>query len=144
MPDEIYVIAFESDERPHVIDYATQQASRSGAKLHVVHVIEWSPYSFLTPEEVEQRHARRQAELERAQNMIIEPALERVRAAGVKADGEIRHGSVVDIVSEVAERVGASMIFVGRAGGNALGARIFGSVPLGLAQVAPVPTVIVP
>ena len=74
----------------------------------------------------------------------MEPALERVRAAGVTADGEIRHGSVVEIITETADRIGASLIFVGRAGTNALGARIFGSVPLGVAQVASVPTVIVP
>jgi nucleotide-binding universal stress UspA family protein len=36
------------------------------------------------------------------------------------------------------------MIFVGRAGSQSMAARVFGSVPIGLAQVAPVPTVIVP
>lgn len=144
MPEEIYVVAYECDDRPHVLDYATAQAARSGAKLHVVHVLEWSPYSFMTPQEIEERHARRQAELKRAQEMIIEPALKRAQAAGVEADGEIRHGSVVEILTETADRVGASMIFVGRAGGNALGARIFGSVPIGVAQIASVPTVIVP
>ena len=144
MPEEIYVVAYESDERPQALDYATAQALKSGAKLHIIHVLEWSPYSFLTPEEIEERHARRQAELKRAQELIIHPALERVRAIGVVADGEIRHGSVVEIVTDTARKVGASMIFVGRAGTNTLGARIFGSVPLGLAQIAPVPTVIVP
>lgn len=144
MPEEIYVVAYESDERPHVIDYAAEQAKRSGAKLHILHVLEWSPYSFLTPQELEERHARREAELKRARTKIIEPALERIRAKGVTADGEIRHGSVVELVTETAEKVGASLIFVGRAGGNALGARIFGSVPLGIAQLASVPTVIVP
>lgn len=144
MPDEIYVVAYEGDERHHVLDYAIDQAKKSGARLHVMHVLEWSPYSFLTPEELEERHARRRGELDRAQSTIIDPALERARDAGITADGEIRYGSVVDIIAETAQKIGASMIFVGRAGGNALGARIFGSVPLGLAQIAPVPTVIVP
>ena len=35
------------------------------------------------------------------------------------------------------------MIFVGRAG-TSMAERVFGSVPIGLAQIAPVPTVIVP
>jgi nucleotide-binding universal stress UspA family protein len=144
MPEETYVVAYESDERPHVLDYAAKQAAKSGAKLHIVHVLEWSPYAFLTPEELEERHARRQTELKRAQTKLVDPAVERVNKAGVSAEGEIRHGQVVEIVAEIAEKIGASMIFVGRAGGNALGARIFGSVPLGIAQIASVPTVIVP
>lgn len=144
MSEELYIVAYEGDERHHVLDYATAQAKKSGAKLHIMHVLEWSPYSFLTPEEIEQRHGRRKQEMERAKAAILDPALARTAAEGVSAEGEIRYGSVVEIVTETATKLSASMIFVGRAGGNALGARIFGSVPLGLAQVAPVPTVIVP
>jgi nucleotide-binding universal stress UspA family protein len=144
MAAETYVVAYEGDGRHHVLDYATAQAAKSGASVHILHVLEWSPYSFLTPEELEQRHKRRREEVSRAETAVIAPALERVRATGVTADSEIRYGQVVEIVVETVERIGASMIFVGRSGGNALGARIFGSVPLGLAQLAPVPTVIVP
>ena len=144
MPEETYVVAYEGDERHGTLDYATAQAAKSGAALHILHVLEWSPYSFLTAEELDQRHKRRREEMQRAETAIIAPALDRARAAGVPAEGEIRYGQVVEIVVETAEKIGASMIFVGRAGGNALGARIFGSVPLGLAQLAPVPTVIVP
>ena len=67
-----------------------------------------------------------------------------MRAAGVTAAGEIRYGSVVEVITDTAKKTGAAMICVGSEGGNALGARVFGSVPLGLAQLAPVPTVIVP
>lgn len=144
MTEEIYVVAFEGDERHHVLDYATEQAKKSGARLHILHVLEWSPYAFLTPEELEERHGRRKDELARAHSAIMGPALQRVAAADVSAEGEIRYGQVVELVCDTAEKLGASMIFVGRAGGNALGARIFGSVPLGLAQAATVPTVIVP
>ena len=144
MPEELYVVAYEGDERHHVLDYATAQAAKSGAKLHILHVLEWSPYSFLTPQELEQRHVQRRTEMERAQELILDPAVERTVAAGASAAGEIRYGSVVEVVTETAEKLGATMIFVGRAGGNSIGSRIFGSVPLGLAQIASVPTVIVP
>ena len=144
MPNELYVVAYDGDDKRRVLDYATDQAKRSGASLHILHVLEWSPYSFLTPEELEERHARRQDELGRAKKAVIDPAIERTRAAGVEAEGEIRYGSVVDLVADTAKKMDAAMIFVGRTGSNTLGARIFGSVPLGLAQIAPVPTVIVP
>jgi nucleotide-binding universal stress UspA family protein len=144
MTQEIYVVAYEGDERHHVLDYATAQAKKSGARLHILHVLEWSPYSFLTPQELEERHARRRSEMERAQKLVIDPAVDRTQAAGVTSEGEIRYGSVVEVVAESAERIGAEMIFVGRAGGNSFSARVFGSVPLGLAQAASIPTVIVP
>lgn len=144
MTEAIYVVAYEGDERHHVLDYAIEQAGKAGAKLHILHVLEWSPYSFLTPEELEERHARRRSEMERAETLVIAPAVARSQEGGVTADGEIRYGSVVDVITSTAEKIGASMIFVGRAGGNTLGARIFGSVPLGLAQIAKIPTVIVP
>jgi len=144
MPHELYVVAYDGDDKHNVLDYATEQAKKSGATLHILHVLEWSPYSFLTPQEVEERHARRKDELGRAKSAVIDPAIERTKAAGVEAKGEIRYGSVVDLVADTAQKLDAAMIFVGRTGSNTLGARIFGSVPLGLAQIAPVPTVIVP
>lgn len=144
MPQELYVVAYEGDGKHNVLDYATEQAKKSGAALHILHVLEWSPYTFLTPEELEERHARRTEELGRAKSAVIDPALDRARAAGIEAEGEIRYGSVVDLVVDTAKKRNAAMIFVGRTGTNTLGARIFGSVPLGLAQIAPVPTVIVP
>ena len=40
------------------IDYAAAWAKAVAAPLVVVHVIEWSPYSFNTPMENEERHRR--------------------------------------------------------------------------------------
>jgi nucleotide-binding universal stress UspA family protein len=144
MSEETYVVAYEDSEGQHVLDYAVEQAKKSGASLCILHVLEWSPYTFLTPQELEERHKRRSEETARAQSAIVDPAIKRAQDAGVSAEGKIRYGHVVEIIAETAEKMGAAMIFVGRGGGSAIGARIFGSVPLGLAQIAPVPTVIVP
>lgn len=145
MSDEIFVVAYEGDDdSASVLDYAIGRATKDGAALHVVHVLEWSPYSFLTPQEVEERHARRKQELARAEEAIIAPALARITAAGVTATGEIRYGQVVELIAGIAREKAAAMIIVGRSGSNSVAARVFGSVPLGLAQIAPVPTVIVP
>ncbi|MBT9385749.1 universal stress protein [Pseudooceanicola sp. CBS1P-1] len=145
MTKEIIVVAYESDDDSKtVLAYAIDRASKSGAALHIVHVLEWSPYSFLTPQEVEERHGRRKQEMARAQEAILTPALAQCTAAGVEATAEIRYGQVVELILEITRAKGARMICVGRSGSNSMASRVFGSVPLGLAQSAPVPTVIVP
>lgn len=143
MSNELYVVAYEGDDRS-VVNFAASRAKKDGAALHVVHVLEWSPYSFLTPEELDQRHKQRAEELAKANEMVMGPVLKDLKAQGVTADGEIRHGSVVDLLVEIAEERKAAMIFVGRSGASSLTARVFGSVPIGLAQASPVPIVIVP
>ncbi|MGI3164149.1 universal stress protein [Pseudooceanicola sp. 200-1SW] len=145
MSQEIFVVAYEGDDDSgSLLDYAIARAKKEDAALHIVHVLEWSPYSFLTPQEVEERHARRKDELSRAKAVIIDPAVAKAAEAGLTADGEIRYGQVVELIADIATKKAAAMIFVGRSGSNSISARVFGSVPLGLAQIAPVPTVIVP
>lgn len=109
-----------------------------------MHVLEWSPYKFLTPQEVEERHGRRKQELARANEVVMAPALAQCEAAGIEAAGVIRYGQTVELIIEETRKSGATMIIVGRSGSQSMAARVFGSVPIGLAQVAPVPTVIVP
>jgi nucleotide-binding universal stress UspA family protein len=144
MAKETFVVAYEGDDDATLLDYAIDRAKRAEAKLLLVHILEWSPYKFLTPEELAERHKRRKEELSRAHEAVVDPAVARVRDAGLEAEGDIRYGSVIDLICEIAESSGASLIFVGRSGSNSIAARMFGSVPLGLALSAPVPTVIVP
>lgn len=145
MTQEVFVVAYEGDDDSGtLLEYAIERARKEDAALHIVHVLEWSPYSFLTPQEVEERHSRRKEELARAKAVIIDPAVVKASDAGLSATGEIRYGQVVELIAEIARQKSAAMIFVGRSGSNSISARVFGSVPLGLAQIAPVPTVIVP
>lgn len=144
MSQETYVVGYEGDDRS-VLDFAIERARRNGARLHLVHILEWSPYSFLTPDELAERHKRRMEELARAEEALMKPAVAHVREAGIEAvEGEIRYGSVVELLAEIAAGRGATFIFVGRSGGGGIAARVFGSVPIGLAQVSTVPVVIVP
>ncbi|EPX82504.1 universal stress protein [Salipiger mucosus] len=145
MSSEVFVVAYEgAQDDPGVLGYAMQRAAVEGATLLLVHVLEWSPYSFLTPEELEERHGRRAKEIERARSDVTGPALDKVKAAGIEAECVIRYGNVVELVVEEAGKAGAGMIFVGRSGSQSVAARVFGSVPMGLAQISPVPLVIVP
>ena len=144
MTEEVHVVAYEGDGDAAVLDYAIERARRDGATLLIAHVLEWSPYKFLTPEELAERHKRRREELARAESSVAQPAIERAKGAGVEASCALRYGSVVEKIVEIAKETGASLIVVGRSGSSGLTARVFGSVPIGLAQIAPVPTVIVP
>jgi nucleotide-binding universal stress UspA family protein len=141
MAQEVFIVAYDGRD-PQVVEFAVERAIKEGARLLIVHVLEWSPYSFLTTEELVERHKTRQQELTRANEMIMKPILEKVRQAGATADGDVRYGHVVDIICTIAKEKTAAMIFVGRS--SSLSTRVFGSAASGLAQSAPVPTVIVP
>lgn len=144
MPNVLVVGYDDSPAGQRALDFAADAARRSGAKLLLAHVLEWSPYSFLTPEELEERHKRREAELARARAAIVEPAVKRLTDAGLGVRGEIRYGHVAETLIAIAQEEGAAQIVIGRAGERGLAARVFGSVAGTLAQAAPVPCTIVP
>ena len=123
---------------------AVAHAKSSGAKVTIAHVLEWSPYSFLTPEEIEERHKKRNEELARAKQHIVDPLLESLADSGVALDCTIKFGHVAETLAQIAEESGAEQIFIGRTGHSTLANRIFGSVASTMAQIAPVPCTIVP
>ena len=47
------------------LDYAADRARATNSRLIVAHVIEWSQFSWNTPEENATRHKRREEELAR-------------------------------------------------------------------------------
>lgn len=144
MPNK-YVVAYDDSKAARrAVDFAVQCAKRDGATLVVAHVLEWSPYSFLTREEIEERHMRREQELARARTAIVNPLLKELADAGIPAEEEIRYGHVVETIVAIAEEKHAGQIFVGRTGQTGMVSRVFGSVAGSLAQVAPVACTIVP
>ena len=143
MTTELYIVGYDG-AHDRALDYAAGQAKKSGAAIHVVHVIEWSPYRFLTPQELEERHKRRNEEMKHAQSAVIDPMLASLSEKGITATGEIRYGNVVELLAEIAQKRKADGIILGRSGGSSFAGRIFGSAAMGLAQVSPVPVTIVP
>lgn len=140
-----YIVACDgSAASERAIKVAVEQAKLSGASLLLVHVLEWSPYSFLTPEELEERHKRRNEELKRAQVALVDPLIKSLSDEGVQASAIIRYGHVTQTLADIAEKEGAAQMFIGRTGESALSRLVFGTVAAALAQIAPVPCTIVP
>ena len=126
------------------LKYAADRASVKGAKLIVAHVIEWSPFSFSTPQENEERHKRREEEIQRAQTEIVEPIVSSLRQEGIDAEGIVRHGHAAETLAALAKENDVTNIVVGRQGSSKLRAHLFGSVASTLVQVSDRPVTVVP
>tara|TARA_R100000541_G_scaffold14205_2_gene23545 strand:+ start:1071 stop:1781 length:711 start_codon:yes stop_codon:yes gene_type:complete len=127
------------------LDFAAKQAKLIGdCELKLVYVIEWSPFSFQTSEENDQRHKRREEELALARERIVDPAVKKVSEEGVTVQGIVKHGDVADILDDLAKKHGAQQIVVGRVGLRGLKERMFGGVTGRLAVASRVPLTIIP
>lgn len=141
---ETYVVGFDgSSQGRRAVDYAASRAKASGAQLHLVHVIEWSPYSFHTAEELAERHGRREQELDRAKG-LTQPVVDELTAAGVAASCEARHGNAAELLCKIATEKNADQLIIGRTGDSVFEQRLLGGLTITLAQVSPVPLTIVP
>lgn len=140
-----YVVAYDGSESARrAVDHAIERAKQSGASIVLTHVLEWSPYSFLTPEEIEERHKRRREEMERARTAVVQPIVEHLTKSKLEVTVEIRYGNITETLIALAKEVDAAQIIIGRTGQSTAIARLFGSVAGALAQISPVPVTIVP
>lgn len=126
------------------ISFAADRAKRGDASVIVAYVIEWSPYSFNTPEENAERHKRREEELTRANDSIVAPVVERLKKEGLEVSSEVRHGHTSQTLADLAKDHDAAQIFIGRRGESGLKSMLFGSVTANLVQTSSVPVTVVP
>ncbi|APG47866.1 universal stress protein [Phaeobacter porticola] len=126
------------------LNFALDVAKAQGGSIVVAHVLEWSPYSFLSAAELAERHKRRTEELERAETALIQPLLKALETSGVSVTASVKYGNIAEVLVAIAKSEGANHIVIGRTGHSALSSRLFGSVAGNLAQAAPVPVTIVP
>ncbi len=144
MPDTLLVGVDGSDGGARAAKFAAARARESGARLVIAYVIEWSPYTFNTPEENEVRHKRREEEISRARSEVLQPILDVLNESGGIAEGVVRHGHAADVLSRLAVEHQASQVFIGRRGLSKLQALLFGSTAGSLVQVSPVPVTVIP
>lgn len=140
-----FVVGYDgSVSARRALEFATERARAQGGTIVLAHVLEWSPYSFLTPSELEERHKRRREEMGRAEQALMSTVVAELRDQGVPVETVIRYGNIAEMLGKIANEVGAVQIVIGRDGQSALGARVFGSVAGALVQTSPVPCTIVP
>jgi nucleotide-binding universal stress UspA family protein len=126
------------------LQYAANWAAESQYPLIVVHVIPWSAFSFTTPQENEERHKRREAELERAHAEIVDPVVAELAGRGIAARGAIRHGHPAETLCAIADELGATHIIIGKTGSSKIRAQLFGSVAGAMVQISELPVTVVP
>ena len=132
----------ETGER--ALAYAKDLASKIDAcELLAIYVIDWSPFTFQTAEENEQRHKRREEEIQIATARVVDPAVNALKDAGFKASGLVRHGDVAETLNRLAVENGGSQIIVGRVSAGGFSKRIFGSSTQNLVMHADVPVTVV-
>ncbi|SHH41770.1 universal stress protein [Cognatishimia maritima] len=142
---EKFAVGFDgSDAAKRALEFAIGRAKAQGGSVVLIHVLEWSPYSFLTPNELEERHKRRTEELERAETAVMKPVLDGLGDSGVAIQTVIKYGHIADTLGDVAAANNATQIVIGRNGHSSIGSRVFGSVAGSLVQTSPVPCTIVP
>ncbi len=144
MSNAVLVAVDGSDGGTRALRYASERAKLNGAKLIVAYVIEWSPYSFNTPEENAERHMRREQEIERAEASVVEPAAAFLKAEDIEHETVVTHGPPAETLLKLAEKHAVQQILVGRRGQSAIKNLLFGSVAGNLIQTSPVPVVVVP
>jgi nucleotide-binding universal stress UspA family protein len=138
------VVGFDGSEPGNLaLSYAKKLASLIGeGELILVYVVEWSPYSFLTPQENAERHKRREEEIAAAFARIVNPAVEALQGEGFAARGLVRHGHVAKILNQIAVDEGADQIVIARSSQSGLSEWVFGSSATNLVMHASVPVTV--
>lgn len=144
MSNAVLVAVDGSEGGNRALQYAMERAKLGGAKIIIGYVIEWSPYTFNTPEENAERHMRREQEIERATTSVVSPAETLLKSAGIACETVVQHGPVAETLINLANKHEVKQIVVGRLGQSGIKNLIFGSVAGSLIQTSPVPVVVVP
>ena len=142
---KVFIVGYDDSlSSRRALDFTLELAQAANGSIVLAHVLDWSPYSFLTQEELAERHQRRKQELKRAEDALIKPILAQLADKGVQVDAEIRYGNIAETLSTIATERKASQLVIGRNSNAGVMARIFGSVASALAQGSPIPCTIIP
>lgn len=144
MTEKIIVGLDGSGSGARAVDHAKRLGALIGScELILVHVVEWSPFSFQTAEENAERHKRREEEIKTAFERVVTPAVDALKAENVQVRGLVKHGDVADTLNRVAVEEGANQIVVARGSEHGFVTRIFGSSTANLVMSASVPVTVV-
>jgi nucleotide-binding universal stress UspA family protein len=130
----IVVAAKAGADQPWLADAAAELAEQTGAAVSVV---------SLDGLDVEALSPTPRSEFRDEAQKTIDGFLERLRAAGVEAEGEVRPGQVIRGVLVYAEEKDADLIVVGASTRGKVARRVLGTVPAELIQRARRPVLVI-
>lgn len=144
MKGKILVAVDGSETGKRAIDFAARAARETGDSIVLAYVIDWSPYSFHTPEELAERHQRRESEISRAEDSVLKPEAATLEANNIKVETIVRHGNIGETLSDIAREYDVTQVYIGRRGESKMRTMLFGSVTAALIQTSSVPITVVP
>ena len=144
MPNKILVALDGSECGKRALNAAVTHAKLTQSNLLLTYVIDWTPYSFHTPEELSERHQRRESEIQRANESVLTPEAEALTGSGLIVETIVRHGNIAETLVRLAEENAVSQIYIGKLGESRVRSLIFGSVTAALIQTSSVPVTVVP
>jgi len=130
----IVVAAKAGADQPWLADAAAELAQQTGAEVSVV---------SLDGLDVEALSTMPRAEFREAAERTVQGFVERLRAAGIEADGDVRSGAVTRGVLLYAEEKEADVIVCGGSSKGRVARRVLGSVPVELIQRARRPVLVI-
>jgi len=130
----IVVAAKAGADQPWLADAAAELAQQTGAAVSVV---------SLDGLEVEALSPLPRSEFKQLAQQTVDAFMERLRAAGVEAEGEVRAGLVVPGVLLYAEEKDADVIVAGASTKGRVARRLLGSVSVELIQRARRPVLVI-
>lgn len=144
MSNTILVAVDGSETSKRAIDFAARAAKESDKKMVLAYVIDWSPYSFHTPDELAERHKRRESEISRAEESVLKPEAASIGESGLDVETVVRHGNIGETLSDLATEFDVSQVYIGRRGESKIRSALFGSVTASLIQASSVPVTVIP
>ncbi len=144
MSNKILVAIDGSEGGKRALNTAVEYAKLTHSSLVLSYIIDWSPYSFHTPEELAERQKRRDSEIQRANDLILNPEALALEKEGLAVETVVRHGKIAETLKEVAKEYDVSQIYIGKLGESRMRSMIFGSVTAALIQTALLPVTVVP
>lgn len=132
--DRIVVAAKAGADQPWLADAAAELAQQTGAQVFVVSV---------DGLDVEALSPTPRSEFREAAERAVQGFLERLREAGVEAEGDVRPGLATRGILLFAEEMDADVILVGGSTKGRVARRVLGSVPVDLIKRARRPVLVI-
>jgi nucleotide-binding universal stress UspA family protein len=130
----IVVAAKAGADQPWLADAAAELAEQTGAEVSVV---------SLDGLDVEALSPTPRSEFREAAEQAVQGFVERLRSAGVQAEGDVRSGAVTRGILLYAEEKEADVIVCGASNKGRVARRVLGSVPVDLIQRARRPVLVI-